>query len=358
MMADLYRGLERFSSLDREAILSWLRTAEPAELERLFVAADTVRRRAVGDEVHLRGLVEISNHCRRRCAYCGIRAPNRFLRRYRMTREEILAAAEEARAAGFGTLVLQSGEDPELTGPYVAGLVSEIKRRTGLAVTLSLGERGRDDLARWREAGADRYLLRFETSDTALYRRIHPAADPEGPDRFALLGTLRALGYEVGSGVMIGIPGQSYQSLADDILAFRKLDLDMIGVGPYLPHPQTPLGRKPGRFLLAEAEQVPNDADMTYRVLALVRLVCPFANLPSTTALATLANEEGRDLGLLRGANVVMPNLTPERYRSLYEIYPNKACLHETAEFLRDTLENRVNFLGRKIGTGPGSRKK
>lgn len=358
MMADLYRGIERFSSLGREEILAWLRTTDPAELEELFAAADTVRHRAVGDEVHLRGLVEISNHCRRRCAYCGIRAPNRALPRYRMTQEEILAAAREARAAGFGTLVLQAGEDPEISGPFIASCVRRVKQETPLAVTLSLGERSQEELLLWREAGADRYLLRFETSDMSLYRRIHPPFEPGAPARKDLLQKLRALGYEVGSGVMIGIPGQSYASLADDILAFRETDLDMIGVGPYLPHPQTPLGRRPNRLRLRGQEQVPNSADMTYRVLALSRLVCPFSNIPSTTALATLADERGRDLGLLRGANVVMPNLTPERYRSLYEIYPNKACLHETAEFLQNNFKNRIEALGRKLGAGPGGKKK
>ena len=250
--------------------------------------------------------------------------------------------------------MLQSGEDYGFATEIIAGLVRQIKSETHLAVTLSLGERPEDDLARWRTAGADRYLLRFETSDAKLFARIHPPLGAPS-DCVAILGRLRELGYEIGGGVMIGIPGQTYESLAEDIVLFRTLDLDMIGVGPYLPHPATPLGRSPGDFLALESEQVPNSEEMTYKVMALARLVCPRANIPSTTALATVNTAEGRELGLQRGANVVMPNLTPPRYRTLYEIYPGKACIHETAEACQSCLRRRINAIGRKIGTGPGS---
>jgi biotin synthase len=229
---------------------------------------------------------------------------------------------------------------------------------TGLAVTLSLGERDDEDLRAWKAAGADRYLLRFETSDAALYRRIHPSLPGTVSDRVEQLLRMRAMGYEIGSGVMVGIPGQSWDILARDIELFRALDIDMIGVGPFLPSPRTPLGGDGAARLRApEGEQVPNDELTTLKVVALTRLVCPEANLPSTTALATIDPATGRELGLTRGANVVMPNVTPPRYRVLYEIYPGKACLHETAEVCHGCLHGRIRSIGRCVGQGPGGRR-
>ena len=337
-------------------ILAWLRETDPSRLSRLYRRADAVRREHVGNEVHLRGLVEVSNHCVRRCAYCGIAATNDAIERYRMTEDEVLACARQAVELGYGTVVLQAGEDYGLTRESVSSMVRSIKRETGLAVTLSFGERPDDDLVAWREAGADRYLLRFETSDAGLYEAIHPAI-PGRPDRFAILGRLAVLGYEVGSGVLVGIPGQTWGSLANDLLVFRQLDLEMIGVGPYIPHPATPLGS--GRFPAApEGEQVLADEETTTKVVALTRLVRPDANIPSTTALATLDPSWGRERGLLRGANVVMPNLTPPAYRQLYEIYPGKACVSETAEACGSCLPSRIRMIGRVPGKGPGGRKR
>lgn len=342
--------------IDRAGILAWLHETDPSRLSRLYRRADAVRRDRVGDEVHLRGLVEISNHCIRRCAYCGIAAENGALPRYRMTKDEILSCAEKAQRLGYGTVVLQAGEDYGLTRGWVADVVRAIRSSTDLAVTLSLGERPDEDLAAWREAGADRYLLRFETSDPSLYEAIHPSTPGRKSDRFAILGRLSALGYEVGSGVLVGIPGQTFESLATDLLIFRDMALDMIGVGPYIPHPSTPLGK--GLFPFApEGEQVPADEETTTKVLALARLVCPDANIPSTTALATLDPSWGRERGLLRGANVVMPNLTPPAYRALYEIYPGKACVSETAEECGSCLPERIRMIGRVPGTGAGSRR-
>jgi biotin synthase len=349
----------------REEILSWLREGDGARLEGLWERADRVRRETVGDAVHLRGLVEISNHCVRRCAYCGISAENREIARYRMGEGEVLACAEMAARLGYGTVVLQAGEDYGLGREWVAGVVGRIKDGTGLAVTLSLGERPTEDLAAWREAGADRYLLRFETSDAALYERVHPSLPGRRSDRFAQLRTLRGLGYEVGSGIMLGIPGQSYESVARDLELFRDLDLDMIGVGPFIPHPATPLGHTcigaAGESPLIPGppeDQVPNTEAMTYRAVALARILRPDANIPSTTALATLNQSSGRELGLARGANVVMPNLTPAPYRVLYEIYPGKACVSETAEACNSCLRRRIESMGRSVGQGPGGRRR
>jgi biotin synthase len=340
--------------IDRAGILAWLHETDPTRLSRLYRRADGVRRERVGDEVHLRGLVEISNHCVRRCAYCGIAAANDVLPRYRMTKDEILACAGMGQRLGYGTVVLQAGEDYGLTRAWVADVVGAIRSSTGLAVTLSLGERPDEDLAR----GAKRAPT--DTSSVsrrrpALYEAIHPSAPDRKSDRFAILGRLVSLGYEVGSGVLVGIPGQTVESLASDILLFRDMALDMIGVGPYIPHPSTPLGK--GLFPFApEGEQVAADEETTTKVIALARLVRPDANIPSTTALATLGPSWGRERGLLRGANVVMPNLTPPAYRALYEIYPGKACVSETAEECASCLPNRIRMIGRVPGTGPGAR--
>jgi len=337
--------------LDRSAILGWLSETDGARLEQLWATADRVRREHVGDEVHLRGLIEISNHCLRQCHYCGLRAGNRRITRYRMTAPEIVACARQARDLGYGTVVLQSGEDDGLGCDDVARLVRLIKAEVGLAVTLSLGERTLDELRAWREAGADRYLLRFETSNRALFERMHPPRGRGRPTRMELLRALAPLGYEVGSGVMVGIPGQTYEDLARDLELFAELDLDMIGIGPFIPHPATPFGEE---VRATSPNQVPATELMTYKMVALARLVCPDANLPSTTALATLNLKEGRELGLKRGANILMPNLTPPEYRVLYEIYPAKACVRETADLCNRCITARVAKLGRPVGRGPG----
>ncbi|NCC51751.1 MAG: [FeFe] hydrogenase H-cluster radical SAM maturase HydE [Spartobacteria bacterium] len=343
--------------MDHDEILRWLRETDPGRIEELWAHADRVRRDMVGDEVHLRGLIEISNHCVQQCGYCGLHRHNKKVQRYRMSREEIIGCIRQAVAFGYGTVVMQSGEDYGITTEWMADIIRWTKANTPLAVTLSFGERPDDDLKRWREAGADRYLLRFETSDPVLYAHIHPPLPNRTSDRFALLRLLRELGYETGSGVMIGIPGQTYDTLANDICAFREMDLDMIGVGPYLSHPDTFLGIPGGGYpRIDPAEQVPNAEDMVYRVVALTRLVCPEANIPSTTALATINKDSGREQGLARGANVIMPNLTPQTYRALYEIYPAKACIDEAAGHCADCVQHRIRSIGRQVGRGPGFR--
>lgn len=339
--------------MNEKQIIAWLRENDEQKLETLWRDADETRIAHVGDSVHLRGLIEISNICVRSCGYCGISADNRQIERYRMTAEEILECAHKAVDFGYGTVVMQAGEDYGITREWMAGLIRRIKAETPLAVTLSLGERPEEDLVEWRKAGADRYLIRFETSNRELYDRIHPPLGGKTSDRFVILQNLRKLGYEAGSGIMIGIPGQTYEDLARDILAFRELDLDMIGVGPFIPHPETPLGQS---LPAKTANQVPNTEQMTYKVIALTRLVCPEANIPSTTALASLNKADGRELGLMRGANIVMPNLTPPQYRILYEIYPNKACITETSEACASCMSMRILNIGRTIGSGQGGR--
>jgi biotin synthase len=338
-------------------IEQWLRESDPEKLKQLWETADRVRRDQVGNEVHLRGLIEVSNNCSRTCTYCGIRAPNTSILRYRMNQTEILECAREAERLGYGTVVLQAGEDFGIKQVWLADIVREIKQETKLAVTLSMGERPLEDLIAWREAGADRYLLRFETSDPVLFDLIHPPAlHPKWSSRFAVLDALRGLGYEIGGGVMIGIPGQSFATLARDIELFRALDLDMIGVGPFIAHPETPLGSGKITCEIEPLDQVPGTEEVTCKVVALARIVRPDANIPSTTALATIDKAMGREKGLMRGANVVMPNLTPPHYRILYEIYPDKACLNETADACQGCLQVRIGAIGRTVGSGPGGR--
>ena len=344
------------SELTKLDLLGWLRESRPSRLLELYQRADSVRRLHVGDAVHLRGLIEISSHCKRQCMYCGLRSGNRDLPRYRMTHEEILDCARQAEKLGYGTVVMQAGEDDNLTAEWITEIVRWIKSETALAVTLSLGERQHDELQMWRSAGADRYLLRFETSDQNLFRTIHPSGVSGAPNRLDLLQQLKALGYEAGGGVMVGIPGQSFDSLADDILMFRALNLDMIGIGPYIPHAATPLGAGALRPEIDPSEQAPNTEEMVYKMLALTRIVCPDANIPSTTALATINKVHGRKRGLKAGANVVMPNLTPVKYRSLYQIYPAKACIEESAPDCNQCLCGQIRSIGRFAGQGPGGR--
>ena len=337
-------------------LLQWLREERPEPLQQLYAQANAVRRKNVGDAVHLRGLIEISSYCERQCMYCGLRKANQSLKRYRMTREEILDCARHAVQFGYGTVVMQAGEDNALCAEWIAGIVRWIKRETPLAVTLSLGECSEDELRLWRDAGADRYLLRFETSDPNLYRTIHPGRFHQTPDRLTLLRTIKRLGYEAGGGVMVGIPGQSFASLARDVLTFRELDLDMVGIGPYIAHPATPLGSGKLRPQVDPAEQVPSNEQMVYKMIALARIVCPTANIPSTTALATINRTHGRMQGLRVGANVVMPNLTPMKYRALYQIYPAKACIEESATDCNQCLYGQIRSLNRIPGRGTGSR--
>lgn len=353
-MFNPFRGNSAVLSYDE--ILAHLTEPSGDRLERLRRRADALRRERVGDVVYLRGLIELSNHCRRNCLYCGVRAGRRGIARYRMTIDEVLQAASLAKRFGYGTVVLQAGEDAGLSDETIAEIIAAIKQKFSLIVTLSLGERPDSAFLRWKEAGADRYLMRLETSNRRLFEAIHPSGGGDGgvaktTDRVAMLGRLRQMGYQIGSGVMIGIPGQTTEDLARDLMLFSELRLDMVGSGPYLPHSDTPLGKAaealalpqddPRRAALlrqagwhypeADRQVVPSN-EMAFAMIALTRLLLPGANIPSTTAIATLDGQHGRAMGLRSGANVVMPNLTPTKYRALYEIYPNKAATLETPD--------------------------
>lgn len=334
--------------ITRDDIVDWLNSDDTNKVNELFRIADRVRYEFVGDEVHLRGLVEFSNRCVRDCKYCGISVTSSDINRYRMTHDEIVDCAKYIKKLKYGTMVLQSGEDHSMSKEWMSDLLKRVKDETGLAVTLSVGERDFDELEEWFEAGADRYLLRFETTNQELYERIHPNLAGKVSDRFKILRILREIGYEVGSGVMVGIPGQTYADLENDLNMFKELDLDMIGIGPYIPSPGTQLAdsAQPEDYL------VPNTVEMACKMVALARIICPKANIPSTTALATLEGVEGRLQGLNCGANVLMPNVTPVKYRKLYSIYPSKTALNEEEGgfVLADWLES----FGRVQGVGRG----
>jgi biotin synthase len=322
------------------AAITALLSAREGEAEELFAAADAARRAGVGDEVHLRAIIEFSNHCRQNCLYCGLRRDNRAIARYRLDREQIMAAVDEAASLGFKTVVLQSGEDVHYTAGAIARLVESIKRKYNLAVTLSVGQRRRLEYALWRQAGADRYLLKHETADEELFRRLKPGSSLA--ERLRCLYWLKELGYQVGSGNMVGLPGQSLEALAKDIILLRELAVEMAGVGPFLPHQNTPLKDAP-----------PGSLELTRKVLAVTRLCLPRAHLPATTSLSTLSSD-GRRLALVSGANVVMPNLTPPEVKGKYLIYPQKADITERPRQALDRISLLLAGMNRPIARGCG----
>ncbi len=317
----------------------------PDAEDALFRRADAARHESVGDDVHLRGLVELSNCCRCRCLYCGLRAGNERLERYRLAPARILQAAAVAKRLGYGTVVLQSGEDDGLDVEGLARIVRIIKAELGLAVTLSLGELAEGDYVRLREAGADRYLLKHETSNPALYRTLRPGR--ELSERVGRLRLLRTLGFQIGGGCMVGLPGQTVGDLAGDLQLLRDLDVDMAGIGPFIPAPATPLGEDPGVWPAGDRIR------FTYRMMAALRLLRPRTMIPVTTALQTI-DPDGARLGLQRGANVIMPNVGELSDRARYAIYPGKAGGTQDADMRHATVTALIRDLGRTPGRGPG----
>lgn len=307
----------------------------------LYRKADDVRRKHVGNAVYLRGLIEFSNICRKSCLYCGINRANKAVQRYRMQPEEIVGQCGRALEQGCTTVVLQSGEDPWFDCDRLCGMIREIKSKYPLAITLSIGERPREELREMRRVGADRYLLRFETSDPGLFARLHP--DDVLKERLACLETIREIGFQTGSGFLIGLPGADIEVIARDIALATRLQLDMIGCGPFIAHPDTPLANQP---LLA-------DRELYFKTIAILRLLNPRAHIPATTAFDAMTSGN-RDRLLTIGANVVMPNLTPTCYRRLYELYPNKPCVDEDESRCGACMQRRLLALKRPIGTDFG----
>lgn len=327
--------------LDKNEIIRRLKDDEwQAEL---LAEADRTRHDYVGDEVHLRGLIEFSNICRNNCLYCGIRRDNAHLCRYRMTEEELVETAKRGAALGFKTIVLQSGEDLHYTPERMCRIVEAIKK-FDVAVTLSVGERTYQEYKAFKEAGADRYLMRIETTDKDLYHKLDP--NMSWQKRYECLLMLKELGYELGSGSMVGLPEQSLESIADDLLFLKELEVDMAGIGPFIPHHHTPLKNAAGGTL-----------DLALRTMAIMRLLLPDINIPATTAMESL-HPQGRIKALKSGANVVMPNITEGEYRKLYELYPGKICVNDTPAHCRSCIGLKIMSIGRMIGQGYGEHKK
>jgi biotin synthase len=324
--------------MNRKEILHWL--SPDTDPGPLFALADKVRREHVGDAVHLRGLIEFSNHCRRRCYYCGIRAANPKVRRYRLTEEQVLDCARAAARLGYGSVVMQAGEDPHWGPARLVPVVQKIKAETGLAITLSVGEHSAEEYKTLRVAGADRFLLRFETSDRKLFSMLKPDSDYDR--RFDCLRWLKEAGFQVGSGVMAGLPGQTAESMADDILLFKELDLDMVGIGPFIPSPDTPLGDAKGGTL-----------ETALRMVALTRIVTLNTHIPATTAMGSI-DPQGRQKALCCGANVLMPNISPTEHRADYNLYPGKICTGEAADQCAACVDSMLKSLGRTRAPGHG----
>jgi len=290
----------------------------------LFAEADKVRREMFGDAVYLRGILEFSNYCRRNCRYCGLRRDNREIQHYRLTVDEILDGVAEIAGNGLKTVVLQTGEDPFYSAREIARIITAIKSRYEIAVTLSLGEHSREAYRLWREAGADRYLLRIETFNRVNYARVRPQRVWE--KRLECLATLRDLDYEIGSGIMVGLPGDQFEDIVTAVRELTQLQLHMIGTGPFIAHPNTPFAGQPS-----------GNIDLTLRVYALLRILNPLANIPSTSAMESAA-PGGRLRGLQVGANVIMPSFTPWRVRELYNIYPGKNIQQDIDDGLSSAL--------------------
>lgn len=330
-----------------DAGLLTLITAEDENTNALLAAAaDKIRRQYYGDAVYIRGLIEFTNYCRNNCYYCGIRAGNSQAQRYRLTQEEILACCREGYTLGFRTFVLQGGEDPYFTDERICAIVAAIRaQHPDCAITLSIGEKPRASYQAYFDAGANRYLLRHETADPVHYGQLHPDG-MSLENRKRCLFDLKEIGYQVGSGFMVGSPYQQPHHLLSDLRFLQQLQPDMIGIGPYITHAQTPFKNQPSGTLA-----------QTLRMLSLLRLLFPYALLPATTALGTIA-PNGRELGLQAGGNVVMPNLSPVGVRKLYELYANKICTGEEAAQCRGCLEARVRAAGYRIVTDRGDVKR
>lgn len=307
----------------------------------LFSLADKTREEYVGDEVHLRGLIEFSNICKRQCKYCGLRCEDKFIDRYRISKENIISYAEHAVNMGYKTIVLQSGEDEYYNTDLMCEIIAGIKK-LGVALTLSIGEKTYEEYKAFKEAGADRYLIRIETTDKTLYNQMHPNMDFD--NRVRCLENLGRLGYEVGTGCLVGLPNQTIESLADDILFFKEINADMVGIGPFIPHPHTPL-----------KDSVTGSFTLALKVMALTRILLKDINIPATTAMETL-NPNGRIIALQSGANVVMPNVTTTEYRAKYEIYPNKICINENPDKCKGCISAKIQSIGRSVSTSFGFR--
>ena len=308
----------------------------------LFDAADKTRKKNIGNKVYLRGLIEFSNICAKNCRYCGLRCSNKKLERYRLNTKNIIECAQKAKNHGIKTVVLQSGEDSFYSIETMQEIIHNLKK-LNLAITLSLGEKTYEEYKAYKEAGANRYLLRIETTDPILYKKMHPKMNLN--NRITCLKNLKELNYEVGSGCLVGLPNQSLNSLANDLLFLQNLQVDMAGIGPFIANPDTPLAKEPnGSFILA------------LKIMAIMRLLLPKINIPATTSMETL-NKNGQIIALQSGANVIMPNVTKINYRKKYIIYPGKTGIEQNEEETILSVKSKIKNIGREISTNFGTSK-
>ncbi|MDD4203297.1 MAG: [FeFe] hydrogenase H-cluster radical SAM maturase HydE [Candidatus Omnitrophica bacterium] len=330
--------------MNKNQIIDILKTQDEAVIQELFKKAYQIKQQHVGSTVFFRGIIEFSNICTKDCFYCGIRKSNKKVYRFSMTAQDIIRASLWAYEQGYGSIVLQSGErSDEDFVEFIEDILLEIKKLTlnKLGITLSLGEQSFETFKRWFDAGAHRYLLRIETSDQNLYKKIHPKGS-DHKNRLKCLKMLGEIGYQVGTGVMIGLPFQTYENLADDILFFKEWDIDMIGMGPYIVHKDTPLAS-------LDNNTPETNFMLGLKMIALARIYLKDVNIAATTALQAL-DPLGREKGLQAGANIIMPNITPVEYRANYLLYEDKPCLDENAAMCRSCLENRISSIGETIG--------
>lgn len=344
MIKEIIDKLALESSCTNEELLYLLNNISDEEKKYLFEKADEVRRKNYDNKVYIRGLIEFTNYCKRDCVYCGIRRSNEKASRYRLTEDEILSCVEVGDELGYKTFVLQGGEDPYFTDERLEKIIREIKRKFPQnAITLSIGERSYESFKRLYDAGADRFLLRHETASKELYTKLHPGASYE--NRMKCIKDLKEIGYQVGAGFMVGLPGQTNEDLVKDLAFLRSLQPHMVGIGPFIPHADTPLGQFQG-----------GTAEKTITMVALTRLLLPKALLPATTALGSI-DKLGREKGIKAGANVVMPNLSPNSVREKYALYNGKLSSGDEAAECRRDIEEKIKAIGFEVEVGRGDSK-
>jgi len=333
-MKELIDKLEKERHLSKEEYITLINGRTPQLAAYLFEKAQKARRRFYGNDVFMRGLIEFTSYCKNDCYYCGLRRSNRNAERYRLTKDEILSCCEIGYDLGFRTFVLQGGEDPAFTDEIFVDIIKTIREKyPDCAITLSVGEKSYESYLAYFQAGADRYLLRHETADPEHYQKLHPAPLTLA-ERKRCLQDLKKIGYQVGTGFMVGSPGQTTENLAEDLLFIEELSPEMVGIGPFIPHHDTPF-----------ADQRGDNGELTLFLLGMIRLILPNALIPATTALGTI-DAQGREKGLQAGANVVMPNLSPLDVRKKYLLYDDKICTGEEAAECRDAMSRQVSGIG------------
>lgn len=341
-MKHLIDRLEKNQILEKEEFIELIEKRTPEAADYLFEKARAIRHKYYGKDIYLRGLIEFTNYCKNDCYYCGIRRSNAKSSRYRLTKKQILECCKTGYELGFRTYVLQGGDDPFFTDDKLIEIIHEIKNGyPECAITLSIGEKSYESYKAYFEAGADRYLLRHETATDEHYNRLHPE-ELSLANRKQCLKSLKEIGYHVGSGFMVGSPYQTTENLAEDLLFIKELDPEMVGIGPFIPHHDTPLKEFKG-----------DNGDLTLFMIGIIRLMIPNVLLPSTTALGTI-DPKGREKGILSGANVVMPNLSPVNVRDKYLLYDNKICTGDEAAECTNCLEGRMKKIGYDVVVSRG----